>query len=458
MKRDIIGLSLALLLSGCTLKTFELNKDIAFSESYLHVKAQEQIISEQWWKEFGSETLSVVVEESLKNNHDMLSAYEKLTQARLQLGIAKSDLYPSASLSGSSSAKRTSSNVEEGDWKSSRSSSISMGISYELDVWKKIEASTKASEASFKASQYDWDALHLSLAASMTSNYLQYIALEERIKIAYQNLESAKKLLEIVEAKYKEGSVSEVDVSRQKTTLLSQEASLLSLKQTQQELFHAMAVLSGKKPEAFALKKESFETITLPNVDAGMPSALLLHRPDIASIRAQIEAQESTIYATYVKRFPSFSLSGSAGLVSNLLLGLSNPSGSLSSSVGASYALFDNGVADLELDIQKSKGKALLLSYEKTVFTALKEVENALYDVHVSAEKEIIQQKLLHESERSFELAKDKYTFGSSDFATLVDAQRTLYQVKDQMIQQRLSKILATVELYKVLGGGWQEK
>jgi len=457
MKFFLVCLSIGLLVSGCTLTTFEYQSNLRMEENYLHASAQRQTIDSAWWKEFGSETLNSLVAQMLERNHDLLSSYETLKQAQLQLHVSKTALSPSATLSASSAAKRNISDIDRPDWKTTRSSGATLGISYEIDVWNKLEASVKASEATLKATQYDWDALRLSLIANTVESYLQYVALEERIVIARQNLESARELLKIVEAKYEAGSVSEVDVSQQKTTLLSQESTLLGLQQSQQESFHAIAILCGEKPEVFGMRKEPFNTFAIQEIQTALPSDLLLNRPDIASSRAQIESAEYAIYVAYVERFPSFSLTGSAGLASDVLASLANPSAALNGALGLGYTLFDNGKADDQLSIEKSKAKKLVIAYEQTVLTALQEVEDALFALHIANQKSQVQEQLLQESERSYRLALDQYTYGSTDFATLIGAQRTLYQVKDATVQQKLTKLLATVDMYKVLGGGWTQ-
>lgn len=457
MKLSLVCLSIGFVLSGCTLKTFEYKSDLRMEEHYLHASAQKQTIDSAWWKEFSSETLNRLVAHMLEHNHDLLSSYETLKQAQLQLHVSKTSLSPSASLSANSTGKRNALDIDNTDWKTTRSSGATLGISYEIDVWNKLEASVKASEATLKATQYDWDALRLSLIANMIESYLQYVALEERIVIARENLQSARELLKIVQAKYEAGSVSEVDVSQQKTTLLSQESTLLGLQQSQQEYFHAIAILCGEKPEVFEMRKEPFSTFAIQEIQTGLPSDLLLNRPDIASSRAQIESAEYAIYVAYVERFPSFSLTGSAGLASDVLASLANPSATLSGALGLSYTLFDSGKADDQLSIEKSKAKKLVITYEKTVLTALQEVEDALFALQIANKKSDVQEQLLQESERSYRLALDQYTYGSTDFATLINAQRTLYQVKDTTVQQKLTKVLATVDMYKVLGGGWQQ-
>lgn len=453
MTQGIFCIFLTLLLSGCALKTEELPNEMVIEKLYGEQK--DQNISETWWRDYNVEALTILVENALSHNHDMISALEKIKQAELQLRIAGVSLFPSASLSASTSSKHSTS-VLGNDWQTNRSSGISLGVSYEIDLWGKIDAMNKVALSSFKATQYDWQTVRLSLISGVVSGYFEYCSLSERIVIAQQNLDDAKRLLAIVEARYQEGSVSALDVSRQQSTLLSQEATLLSLHLTKRELLHSLALLAGITPHKFTLEEHPFETIVIPNVEADIPSQLLLNRPDIASAYAQSQGAKASIDATAAKRFPSFSLSGSGGLGSAALLAMRDPSGALSSSLGLAYNLFDGGKTEYEISIEESKERSLLASYHRSVLNALKEVEDALATHAYNKDKGRIQDELLIQSERSLNLALEQYKQGATDFSTLLDAQRSFYQVKDQMIQQRLSTLQSTVTLYKVFGGGWK--
>ncbi len=446
----------AFLLSGCSPKQVHLDTSFPMEDVYEHALYQENKVFSLWWKSFGVVELDEFIGEALENNHDILVALEKMKQAQFQAKIAGISLFPSASFSASSASKYNAPSLDDA-WKAGRSSSLSLGVSYELDVWGKLEATNNVALASLRISEYDKEALKLSLIAGLITSYFQYSALNERMVIAHQNLENARQLLRIVEARYEEGSVSALDVSSQRSTLLSQELSFRNLESNRELLRHTLALLSGKKPEYFKVKSPSFEKVVLPQIDAGIPSEILFNRPDIASARAQLKSAEASIYAADAKRFPSFSLNGSSGLASNVLLALRDPSGSLGASLGMAYSLFDAGNGRYEVEVEESKASILLHTYHKTILTALKEVEDSLYSARFAMDKGVILQKLLEENERSLALALEQYKQGFADFSRLLEAQRSFYQMKDQMVQHRLEELLTRVSLYKVLGGGWRD-
>jgi NodT family efflux transporter outer membrane factor (OMF) lipoprotein len=440
---------------GCSLHPDAVQSSFEPPKEFSLVTSSSSNISKVWWQNFNAPTLNLLIEQSLKNNPDILIAYENIAQARLQLGISEDSYLPQISASAGASGSRTE--ASDTDARTSKSTSATLRVSYEIDLWGKIAANNEQAQARFNATKYDADAAVLSLYASVAQSYFSLLNANERLKIAKENLNISSQLMQIVEAKYKSGSVSLLDVSRQKSSLLSQQASVDSIALQAAQAKNALAVLTGSAPQGFDTALDSFWDLNIPSVEAGLPSELLLNRPDIARARANLEASNAAVKSANADRFPSFSLSGSGGLSSDTLLSFKDPTSVLSLALNAAYTIFDGGRLKDLTDIEISKAKAAVQSYNKAILTALQESDDALLNTAYQTSQESLQKQIAEESLRSLDIASLQYKHGSADLTTLLDAQNKYFSSRDSLAAQRLNHLNAVITLYKVLGGGWSE-
>jgi NodT family efflux transporter outer membrane factor (OMF) lipoprotein len=446
---------MVIFLSGCYMRPEVVKSDFEAPSEFSIATSNESNISSVWWENFNSPTLNLLIQKASSNNPDVLAAYENIEQARLSLGMSKSAYFPQASVSAGTSANRNDASGR--DAADSKSTSATLRISYEIDLWGKIAANNEQAHARFNATIYDKDAVTLSLHALVAQSYFNLLGVNERLKTAHENLNISSQLMQIVEAKYKSGSVSLLDVSRQKTSLLSQRSNVDSLTLQAAQTKNALAVLTGSAPQSFDTALDSFWDLTLPKVEAGLPSELLLNRPDIARAKANIEASNAAAWAANADRFPSFSLSGSGGLSSDTLLSLKDPTSVLSLALNAAYTLFDAGRLKDASEAEISKARASVHSYNKAILTAMQESDDALLNVAYQTSQEGLQRQIAEESLRSLDIASLQYKHGSIDLTTLLDAQNKYFSARDSLAAQRLNHLNALVTLYKVLGGGWSE-
>ncbi|MDR1976365.1 MAG: efflux transporter outer membrane subunit [Campylobacteraceae bacterium] len=457
MRYVLLSVVFAVFLGGCSfIHPDALKSDFEAPPKFSLATSNSSNISSVWWKNFNSPTLNQLIQKALSHNPDVLIAYENIVQARLQLGISEDAYLPQASVSAGTSESRNE--PYNGIARTSKSTSGTLRISYEIDLWGKIAANNDQAQARFDATKYDADAVILSLYASVAQSYFSFLSTNERLKIAQDNLNISSQLMQIVDAKYKSGSVSLLDVSRQKSSLLSQQASVDSLKLQVAQAKNALAVLTGSAPQGFEAILDSFWDLNIPKVEAGLPSELLLNRPDIARARANLDASNAAVRSTNADRFPSFSLSGSGGFSSDTLLSFKDPTSLLSLALNAAFTLFDGGRLKDLTEIEISKTKAAVQSYNKAILTALQESDDALLNVAHQDSQETLQEQIAQESLRSLDIASIQYRHGSTDLTTLLDAQNKYFSSRDSLATQRLNHLNALVTLYKVLGGGWSAK
>ncbi|QAR33463.1 efflux transporter outer membrane subunit [Geovibrio thiophilus] len=412
------------------------------------------LINSDWWKSFNSPVLAELIDRSLKQSPDITTAAESIIQAKAQLKSTGASMFPSVNLSGGSSVNRSF--PSEGSARTSESSSLSLGVSYEVDVWGRISAQVRGAKESLKAAEYDYDAVRLTLVSGVANGYFQLLSLEKRIEYAEINLETAERILKIVQAKYRNGSALKSELLNQESTVLSRKSTLLSLEEEKKQTLNALAVLTGTMPQDFSTGAEDFGAVSVPAVTAGLPSDLLLRRPDLVKAEAQIAAADANAAAARAALFPTLSLSGSAGLATDALLSLANPATSIGLSASVVQSIFDGGTKRSQITISESQKRVLAENYRKSVLTALQEVEDALNSVKYGEEREEIQNQTTAKLEHSLRLTEIQYREGSNSLSDVLDAQTSLFQARDQLASLRLTRINAAVDMFKVLGGGWE--
>ena len=410
-------------------------------------------LHDTWWQDFGSARLDGFVTEALATAPDLRIQAERVVQAELALRQAGASLLPSLNLSGDSGTRNVAGNE-------SSSTSIDLGASYEIDLWGRIAAGVDASRAGLVATRFDYDAARLSISASVATTWFQVLALQERLEIARQNLATAERVLRVVQARYDNGAASALDVSQQRTTVLNQRKAIEPLEVQVRQTRSALAILLGRNPQAgltpdAAGGNERLGALQVPTVGAGLPSELLLRRPDLAASEARLAAAAANIAAARAALLPGISLSAGAGVGSAALLSLADTTRTLSISASVLQKIFDGGRLRADVDIQRSRQRELVESHRSAILAALKEVEDALADGVRDANQEAAEREILAEAERSLRLAELRYREGADDLLTVLLAQRALFSSQEQLAQLRLARLTAAVNLYKALGGGW---
>ena len=443
-----------LLLSGCARiepgRAPDLNLPAQWSEP---ATASAPLPETEWWTRFDSPSLDALIAETHLTAPDIRLAAERVRQAEIALRISGASLFPSLNLDGSTAWRRT--DPSGAPAATSESTGLSLGASYEIDLWGRLGAQIASTGHAVAAGRHDLDAVRLSLEAGVATAYFQILSLDERIAIARENLAIAERVLQIVEARYRAGAASSLDVSRQRTTVTSQRASLVPLESQRNQAVYALAVLVGQAPQGFAVVSEPIGGIALIPVSPGLPSDLLVRRPDLARSEAELAAADADIAAARAALLPNIRLSGSGGLAGAALLSLSSPATSLGITASVVQTIFDGGRLRGQVELASSRREALVETYRRNILVALREVEDALSNLDRSARQMEFQTEILEEARRTLRLAELRYREGADDLLSMLDAQRTLFQAQDQLAQLQFARLSATVDLYRALGGGW---
>lgn len=408
-----------------------------------------------WWRAFGSDELDQLISQAFEQSPNLAAMAERVFQAEQQAQIAGSSLLPSLNLNSNTGSRAIDG---RGSSEHSKSTSASLGASYELDLWGNLAASRNAAAASFQATAFDYDTVRLTLASSVATTWFQLLGLEEQLRVARENLRIAERVGQIVDVRYRNGAASRAELLRQQTEVLNQRASLVPLQLQYRQTRSALAVLVGSSPLGFEVQAtdDTLLTIALPSADAGLPSELLTRRPDLAREEARLQAADANVEQARTALLPSFSLGLNAGVNSTSIFNLADPVKTAGWSLSLVQTLFDGGRLGAQQAISESQRLELVENYRNTILIALQETDDAVDRVHTSQHREELQQTVNERAARTLELTELRYKEGSDELLTLLEAQRTLFQTRDQLVQLRLARLVATVDLYKALGGGWR--
>lgn len=414
--------------------------------------AEGKEIPTNWWILFGDENLNSLITESSQQNLDLKAGIERINQSRAALKIAGASLLPSAD--ASLSAGKTRSNPATGDTSTTTNLSGGLSIAYDLDLFGANRAERESARADLKATEFTQKALELATYTDVSEAYFNLLLTRERVKIAHDNLKNSRELLRIIEARVKAGVDSNLELSQQRVAVANSEAALATLTQSETVYSNALALLLGRTPESFPALSSSISTIANPIIAVGQPSTLLERRPDIASAEQSLVAANADIGIARAAYYPSVTLGLTATATGT---GLNDPLGTavgLASSLAA--PIFAGGRLEGGVELATARQKELIATYQKTVLTAFGEVENALAAVRTSSDRETSLRTAMDEAQKAYDISRKRYEVGTIDFATLLDTQASLLTTQDGYAQAVKSRLSASLDLIKALGGGWK--
>ena len=411
-------------------------------------------VDADWWKRFGNAELTGLVAAGQGGNLDLIAARARVRQAEAQARIAGVQLLPTVDFStGASRDLPISSGA------ASTSTNAWLSTAYEVDFWGKNDASVKSVDASLKANRYDRQTVALTTTSAIVSVYLQVLSLNDRLDIAREHVENAEKVLQLVAAQREAGSASPLDLARQRSAVAGLKAAIPDLQQQEREALSALAILLGRPPQSFTIANHGLDSVVLPDVTPGLPSELLNRRPDILRAEAVLESANADVAAARAALFPRIRLTGAAGAQSNALLSLFNGP-NLLATVGASLVapIFDGGRLKSERDLAIARKQELVQVYRSTVVAALTEVDNVLGQIRTIDEQRRLKSTEMEQARIANDLSQIRYKVGAEDLMTVLDTQRAMSDVQNDLGMLKLKRLQATVSLFKALGGGWRDE
>lgn len=413
-----------------------------------------------WRKVFTDSTLRNLIERSLANNPDLVAATYRIEQARAKAVAARADWFPSIDGSAGGSARYASPNAGQAPPNGDRTSAtydLTGLLSWEIDLWGGIRRSNEAARANLLSAEYQRDGVQTSLIASVASAYIQLKNLDERLAISQRTADSRRKSLELVTARRDGGVSSDLEVG-QAEALLGQ--ALTAIPITEQAIAakeNEIRSLLGDYPGGVNRGGGLDKLDSSLSIRGGLTSTLMERRPDIAAASQNYQAAVAQIGVAEALRLPSLSLTGNGGLISsqfeNLLEG---NSGAYTIGPRLAGPIFDAGRGKARVDAAKALAGEALAAHDRAAKQAFREAADAI-NAHLKTGQIIAEQSRLVDSNRKVAtVANERFQGGASSYLEVLDAERSLFDSELDLADSRRDRLLAVVEAYRALGGGWK--
>ena len=410
-----------------------------------------------WWRGFENAELTALIDQAQAGNRDLAAAAARVMQAEAQSTIQRSQLFPQIDAQGDhlnggcngQSCQRFGRNKAFG---------LTFNASYELDFWGLARSNLRAANEQLKSARFAQQSVALTVTANVANQYLNVLAIRRRIANANDNIAAINSILQVIQLRVKAGAVSHLDLARQQAQAEAVQAQLPALETAEKQALFTLAVLLGRPPEGFDIKTADIDAIVAPQVGPGLPSELLLRRPDIAQAEADLASAHANVDAARAAFLPQISLTGSGGFVSTAVGTLLQGS-SFGYGFGANLlqTVFDGGRLAGQKDLAEAVQKEFIANYQGAALNAYADVESALIQVANTAKAQQHLKGEIEAAREAFEISQLQYRQGAADLLAVLQAQQTIFLAQDQLVQITLANRQASIHLYEALGGGWQE-
>jgi multidrug efflux system outer membrane protein len=410
----------------------------------------------RWWAAFDDPALDALVAEALANNEDLRIAAARVDQFHGSKVTTRAPLFPAIGYTGSTGRESRSELVYgPGAAEARNFSSAGLVAGWEIDVWGRVRNLTAAADADWRASEADRRAAVLSVVSAVASGYITLLALDDQFDTSERTLASRRQALDVFEKRYKGGVISKLELSQARSQYELAAAAVPVLQQQIAQQENALSVLVGRNPGPIA-RDGSLVDLGTPEVPAGLPSEILTQRPDVVSAEQSLIAANARVSAARALYFPAISLTGLLGVASLDLDQLFDSGSDTWNYAGSVTGPIFQGGAILGINQQtEAQHRQLLAFYERTVRRAFADVDNALVATQKSTERTSAQRRQVEALRDYARLARKRFEGGYSSYLEVLDAESSLFNAELLYSEGHRDRLLAHVDLYKALGGGW---
>lgn len=412
-----------------------------------------------WWEVFQDETLQALIEEALQNNYDLRTAVARVAQFRALVGVARSELFPQIGYEGGAARSRgvtpLFSPVPSG---TTRDSFLGIfDLAWEIDVWGRVRRATEAALADLFASEAFRRGVVLSLVSSVAQAYFELLELDLELEIARRTTASFQRTLDLFTQQFNRGVASRLEVTRAEAALASTMATMPSLELQITAKENQLCVLLGRPPGPIARGRPLVDQ-TFPETPPGLPAQLLTRRPDILQAEQAVVAANARVGVAVANFFPQIGLTSLYGGASDEVSDIVNGRVSLWSAAGQGIGpLLQGGLLYGNYQAAHAQWEQAREQYEQTVLIALQEVSNALISQQKLAAVRQEQARAVFALQESVRLSLLRYSGGFASYFEVIEAQQQLFPAENALAQIQRDQLIAVVQLYRALGGGWSE-
>jgi len=417
---------------------------------------QKSLGDEKWGDVFQDEQLQSLIRTALANNYDVRLAAERVVAARAQLGIVHADQLPSVGGSGTLTSVRSEQTSVSPVYRAD-SGQLALSASWELDFWGKYRKATEAARADLAASEWGRKAVLSSLVSNVASAYFQLRTLDLQLTITRDALKSRQESLRLTRVLADGGSVPLMDVRQAEQLVYAASTQIPQLEKEIEQQENAISILVGQNPGDIVRGRKLTDQPLLPTVPAGLPSQLIERRPDIRQAEEQLIAANARIGVAKAAYFPTIALTGAGGFQSTALASLfTGPAGLWNIGPSVSVPIFEGGRIRNSVLVTESQQRQALLTYQQTTQGAFRDVSDALVAYRKAREMCEQQQLLTAAAEDAARLSHVRYEAGATSYLEVLTNETNAYNAELNLSQTRFGEVLALVQIYSALGGGWQ--
>jgi outer membrane protein, multidrug efflux system len=411
----------------------------------------------RWWGKFEDPVLTRLISGALATSPDIAAASARVRESRANRDSEFATLFPS--LNGGASTNSRSVRSDGLGTSSGTSYSAGLDASWEIDLFGKRRSSIQVATANLGAAEENLNSVHAALAAEIASTYTNLRTNQARFAVLNRNVKTREETAQLANWRQQAGEADSLESSQAQSSLESARAAIPSLQQAISENRNQLALLSGLAPGSLdSMLSGNGKGIPDPSssLAIGIPADVLRQRPDVRLAGYQVLAAAASTRAVDATRYPSLNLSGSLNLNSANASKLLDPQTTTANLVaGITSPIFDAGRIRANIEAASAAEEQAILSYRSIVLTALTETENALVACRRSAERLATLEKATQLAREADELARQRYEAGEIDFLDVLDSQRTLLNLEDNLLSTRTDRTTAYIRLYQALGGGW---
>lgn len=463
-KEKIIVAFLAILCSGCAVGPNYKKPDVPVPPEYRGASAEQKGKSEttsfadqKWWDAFQDEALRDLIQTALKQNYDVRIAATRILEARAQLGITRADQLPTVAASAASTNERIPQSARIPSIETT-ANQVSLSLAWELDFWGKFRRATESARATLLAQEWAQRQVISSLVSDVASAYFQLRELDLELEISRQTLASRKDSLRLTQVLADHGATSMLDVRQAEQLVYGAAASIPDLEQRIEQQENFISTLVGKNPESIVRGRKLVDQPHALEVPAGLPSSLLERRPDIRQAEQQLIASNAQIGVAKADYFPHIALTGTGGYQSSALTSLfAGQAGLWTFGASAVQPVFEGGRIRNRVKLAQAQTEEATLFYQRTVQQAFRDVSDALVGYSKSQEFRSQLEQLTHSAEEATKLSNMRYKGGAASYLEVLDSDTRYFLAQISLAQAQLRELQSLVQIYRSLGGGWQQ-
>jgi multidrug efflux system outer membrane protein len=469
MKRCIILLSVALLTTGCTVGPRYKRPAVEIPGSYRETVAeqagQQQTAAQQsvplgeqkWWDVFQDEQLRTLIRTALQQNYDLRIAASRVLEARAQLGITRADQFPTLNAGAAIADSRTAQASFIPAFETS-TGQVNASAIWELDFWGKFRRATEAAQANLLATEWARQEVVSTLIANVAAAYFQLRALDLQLEISKRTLQSRKESLGLTRVLADGGSTSLLDVRQAEQLVFTASTEIPVLEQQIKQQENFLNTLLGQNPGDVTRGTSLSEQRQPPEVPPGLPSELLERRPDIRQAEEQLITANAEIGVARAAYFPQISLSGTGGFQSSALSNLfTGPAGVWNFGASVTQPIFTAGRLRSGVRLAEARQKTALLVYQQSIQGAFRSVSDAFVAYRKTREFRVQEELLFQSAQEAARLSRLRYTGGVTGYLEVLTNETNAFSAELTVVQAHQNELLALVQLYEALGGGWQQ-